>query len=182
MTSIFSHRSPAPSENNYTKYRPYIREDFSECCAYCLMYETFAGGQENFELDHFKPKSKFPELIHQYTNIYYSCHVCNKQKRNHWPSEEELYSKGYRFVDTCKENFSTHYEDQNGYWKPISPAGEYTAEKIRLNEKHHLEIRQIIMGLLSVFGEPPIDWDKPLKSQIMVIINRINTVIQANKD
>ncbi|HEY85750.1 MAG TPA: hypothetical protein G4N96_11650 [Chloroflexi bacterium] len=173
MASIFSHRSPALSENNYRKYRSYIREDFSECCAYCLMHETFARGQENFELDHFKPKSEpeFSSLIHEYTNIYYSCHVCNQQKWKHWPSEE-LYSKGYRFVDTCKENFSMHFEDKEGYWEPISPAGEYTTEKIRLNSRHNIEIRQMIMGLLSLFGEPPIDWDRPLKSQLMIIVNR----------
>jgi len=170
MASIFSHRSPSPSENNYTRYRPYIREDFSECCAYCLMHEIFAGGQKNFELDHFKPKSKFPNLIHRYTNIYHSRHVCNQQKRDHWPSAE-LYSRGYRFVDTCKENFSAHYKDNNGYWIPISLAGEYTAEKIRLNSKHNIEIRQMISGLLSLLNEPSIDWDKPLKSQIAAIMN-----------
>ena len=173
MASIFSHRSPAPSESNYTKYRLYIREDFSECCAYCLLHETLARGQENFELDHFKPKSKFLDLIHQYTNIYYSCHVCNQRKRNYWPSAE-LYSKGYRFVDTCQENFSTHFEDKDGYWEPISPVGAYTAEKIRLNSKHNVEVRQMIVGLLSLFGEPPLDWDRPLKSQIMIIANRIH--------
>lgn len=172
MASIFSHRSPTPSENNYTKYKSAIREDFFECCAYCLMHETFARGQENFELDHFKPKSKFPDLICQYTNIYYSCHVCNQQKRDCWPSKE-LYSKGYRFVDTCKENFSTHFKDKDGYWEPISLEGEYTVDRIRLNSKHNIEIRQRIMGLLSLFNEPPIDWDKPLKPQIITIVNRI---------
>ena len=175
MTSIFSHRSPVPSENNYAKYRPYIREDFSECCAYCLMHEIFAHGQENFELDHFKPKSKpeFAHLVHQYTNIYYSCHVCNKNKWSHWPSAE-LYFKGYRFVDTCKENFSAHFEDKDGYWNPISPAGEYTAEKIRLNSRHNIQIRQMIREWLSWLGEPSIDWDKPLKLQVAVVINLTN--------
>lgn len=172
MASIFFHRSPAPSENNYQRYRAYIREDFSECCAYCLMHETFARGEENFQLDHFKPKSKpeFHHLVHEYTNIYYSCYACNKQKRNYWPSEE-LYSKGYRFVDTCKENFSTHFEDRDGYWEPISPAGEYTVEKIRLNSRHNVQIRQRIMGLLSLLDEPSINWDKPLKSQVTAIVN-----------
>ncbi len=170
MVSIFSHRLPTPSENNYAKYRSYIREDFNECCAYCLRYEIFAGGEESFELDHYKPRSKYPELVHQYTNIYYSCHVCNQRKWSHWPSDE-LDSKGYRFVDTCKENFSTHFEDNDGYWNPISPAGEYTEAKIRLNSRHHVQIRQMIKGWLSLAGEPSIDWDKPLKSQVIAIVN-----------
>jgi hypothetical protein len=138
------------------------------------MHEYFAHGQENFELDHFKPKSKseFQDLVHQYTNIYYSCHVCNQKKWSHWPSEE-VYSKGYRFVDTCKENFSAHFKDRDGYWEPISLAGDYTAEKIRLNSSHNIQVRKMIGGLLSLLNEPPIDWNRPLKSQIQVIINRI---------
>ncbi len=170
--SIFSHRVPAPSENNYQKYRPYIREDFHECCAYCLMHERFANGESNFELDHFKPKAKFKKLKEEYTNIYYSCHVCNKGKWQHWPSE--LRSKGYRFVDTCSENFSDHFVDEDGYWKPISHAGEYTEEMIRLNSRHHIEIRQMIKNLFNQYTGSLLDWNKPLKDQIDPIIDALN--------
>ncbi len=174
MAPIFSHRSLAPAEFNYAKYRLYIREDFSECCAYCLIHETFARGKENFELDHFQPQSKFPQLVNSYVNIYYACHVCNQQKRDAWPSSE-LLSRGYRFVDTCNENFSTHFIDEDGFWKPISLAGKYTEAKIRLNSKHNVEIRKLIAGLLSLLGESPVDWDRPMKSQLGHIVMRFNT-------
>src|SRR4030095_2488898 len=69
MASIFSHRSPTPmTTQDYRRFRPYIREDFNECCAYCLLHELLAGGTENFELDHFKPKSRYPDLTHM-TNL-----------------------------------------------------------------------------------------------------------------
>lgn len=172
MDSIFSHRVPTPSENNYQKYRPYIREDFRECCAYCLMHERFARGERNFELDHFKPKSKFEKLIKEYTNIYYSCHVCNSSSRkwNHWPSEE-LQSKGYRFVDSCKETFSEHFIDENGYWKPISTAGEYTAEIIRLNSPHNIEIRQTVALLMNQLSSSTIDWNIPITDQLIPLLD-----------
>lgn len=172
MASIFLHRSPTPSENDYAKYRPYLREDFYECCAYCLLHEFFAGGKENFELDHFRPKSRpeFRDLINEYTNLYYSCHPCNHVKYNHWPSEG-LHAKGFQFVDTCKEIFSVHFEEKNGYWNPISNAGRYTEERLRLNSEHKIKIRQMIAELLSLLGKPAIDWDKPLKSQVAAIIN-----------
>lgn len=37
---------------------------------------------DNFELDHFKPKSdeRFASLAADYYNLYYSCHVCNHYK------------------------------------------------------------------------------------------------------
>jgi hypothetical protein len=107
--------------------------------------------------------------------------VCNQQKWEHWPSDE-LFSKGYRFVDTCKENFSLHFEDKDGYWNPVSFAGKYTEEKIRLNSRHKIEIRRMIMDLLSLLGESSIDWDKPSKSRVMVIIKRIHNKYSSNSD
>ncbi|NIA02420.1 MAG: hypothetical protein GWP15_03480 [Nitrospirae bacterium] len=172
MPSIFSHRVPSPSENNYQKYRPYIREDFHECCAYCLLHERFANGERNFELDHFKPKSKYDQLKEVYTNIYYSCHVCNRGKWHHWPSEE-LQSKGYRFIDTCRETFSEHFVDEDGYWKPISNAGKYTAERIRLNSPHNIEIRKMVKSLHNQLSDSVLDWDKPIKDQLIPLIDAL---------
>lgn len=172
MGSIFSHRVPAPSANDYKKYRPYIREDFHECCAYCLMHEAFARGVENFELDHFKPKSKFPELRDTYTNIYYSCHPCNQSKAAIWPNPE-LESQGFRFIDVCKETFSEHFVDEDGYWKPITNAGRYTEEKIRLNSRHNIHIRRMIKKLLSSLDRP-LDWNIPLKAQVLLLLDDYN--------
>lgn len=169
--SIFSHRSTPPSEKDYKKYRHKIREDFHESCAYCLMHEIYARGEESFELDHFRPKSRpeFSDLICEYTNIYYACHACNNRKWSHWPSEE-LQKQGSRFIDTCSELFSEHFLDDDGYWKPITRAAKYTEQKIRLNSKHNIQIRRMISELLSRFDQPPIDWDRPLKPQIEFLI------------
>jgi hypothetical protein len=172
MGSIFSHRVPVPFEKNYKKYQPYIREDFHECCAYCLIHERFARGEENFELDHHRPQSKFPKLHNEYTNIYYSCHPCNNSKWQHWPSRE-LESKGYRFIDTCKDTFSDHFVDEHGYWRPISKVGEYTADKVRLNSKHNIEIRKMLSNLFNKLDAETIDWNKPLKEQIIPLLDQI---------
>lgn len=171
MASIFSHRSTVPlSSNDYRRYRPYIREDFQRCCAFCLLPESFAGGEESFEIDHFRPKSKpeFAHLISEYTNLYYVCHVCNNTKRHHWPSSE-LQELGYRFVDTCEDDFSSHFQDKNGEWQPKSPAGMYTEERLRLNRQHLIDTRQRIRELLNLLGAPPINWDKPLTPQVIPI-------------
>lgn len=151
--------------NDYKDYRKYIRDDFHECCAYCLSYELITGGEENFVLDHFKPKSKFPELTNEFSNIYYSCSVCNRYKSNIWPSQA-LIEQGQEFVDYCKSNFSSHFAEQDdGIWKPITPAGEYTAKKLRLNRQGLVKIRKLLKQY-----NVNIDWDKPLKEQIEQII------------
>jgi hypothetical protein len=173
--AVFNRREvlPAvPGKASYTKYRPYVREDFCECCAYCLLHEIIAAGQDNFELDHFRPKSNplFASLVNDFYNIYYSCHVCNHYKGNSWP-EPDLEDAGYSFVDLCKEKFSTHFkEEPNGHWLPLTRAGEYTEAKLRLNREHLVEIRGLLREIAQLRGEEPIDWDSPCRNRIKELI------------
>lgn len=61
------------------------------------------GGEEVFEVEHFKPRGKFPHLDCVYGNLYYVCRKCNAHKSETWPSEEQL-ARGLRFVDPCEED------------------------------------------------------------------------------
>ena len=144
---IFKRRVSAPQrQTDYGKYRPLVREDFSECCAYCLLHELLSGGVDNYELDHFRPKSK-PSAgmdLHNFYNLYYSCHACNHYKSDSWP-DDALAQLGYRFVNTCEEDFSTHFRaEQDGRWAPLTPAGEYTEARLRLNRTHLIEMRKLL--------------------------------------
>jgi hypothetical protein len=170
---VFRRRTPPPQiKKPYTAYRPLVREDFVECCAYCLLHELAAGGPEAFELDHFKPASR-PDLtpvIDDFYNLYYSCGVCNAYKSNTWPTpeQEEL---GLFFVDLCTDDFSRHFaEDDDGIWHPLTKAGEYTAAKLRLNRQHLVGIRRLLRSLASRRGGDPIDWNRPCKPQIFLLL------------
>jgi hypothetical protein len=132
---------------SYLTFRPYVRDDFRGTCAYCLLLELFAGGQENFELDHFRPRHLFESLLNDFYNIYWACHPCNHIKRGAWPSEE-LQKQGYSFVDFCAADFSDHFrEDADGGWIPLSQSGAYTADRLRLNRPHLKEIRRLLRQL-----------------------------------
>lgn len=105
-----------------------------------------AGGERNFELDHFKPKSipSFAELVNDFYNLHYSCHVCNQRKAAKWPSEHEE-AEGYRFIDPCNEDFSEHFHaESDGTWTPLSPAAEYTAKRLQLNNVHLTRLRSML--------------------------------------
>src|SRR5256885_1017264 len=106
----FSRRVPAPDikDGHYRAFRPYVREDFEYQCAYCLRPEMLADGKDNFGLDHFRPRSLFPELLNDFYNLYYSCHPCNHTKGNSWPPEP-LRDRGIGFVDLCEDEFATHF-------------------------------------------------------------------------
>lgn len=124
-----------------------MREDFSRQCAYCLLAEILAGGEENFELDHFRPKSLFPRHQNDFYNIYYACHLCNHIKRDAWPPEA-LTARGIGFVDLCKDDFATHFQvHADGLWDGITDSGRYTIDILRLNRKHLVTVRHLLSQL-----------------------------------
>ena len=145
----FLRRMPVPDvKGGYRLFRPFVREDFSRQCAFCLFSELLAGGEDNFELDHFRPRLRFPELVNDFYNLYYSCHPCNHIKRDSWPSPA-LEEKGICFVDLCKEDFASHFiVEKDGRWKGVTVLGDYTIDKLNLNRRHLV----IVRGLLERLG------------------------------
>lgn len=75
-----------PTDSHWRKFRGILKESFSGLCGYC---ETRCTG----EVDHFQPKSEFPEKVYEWSNWIFSCHDCNNSKSDKWPDE------GY--VDPC---------------------------------------------------------------------------------
>ena len=177
--AIFRRRNEAPDVDgrSYTRFRPFVREDFSACCAYCLMYERAAGGAEAFELDHFKPKSKktFRGLVDDYFNLYYACHVRNRFKAARWPSrEQEL--QGWRFLDFCRDLFDEHFEaTSSGRWLPRTAAARYTEKRLRLNRPHLIEIRCLLTEIADYSGLGPVDWNRPMGSTLAPLFDRLST-------
>src|ERR1051326_71437 len=141
----FNRSQRVPLFRNYQKYRPFLRTDFVSHCAYCTGHETEVGGEDHFDIDHFKPKPKFPKLINVYTNLYYSCKGCNKNgaKGEHWPSSA-LQKAGYRFFDPCGENAYVKHmrETRAGSLKQRTRVGEFSIIHLRLNRKGLRHLRK----------------------------------------
>lgn len=150
----FKGTNPAPVvSGGYAGYRPHVQKDFEKTCAYCLIEELLAGGEENFELDHFRPKQAFRTLVNNFYNLYWSCHPCNRIKWNCWPSAA-LSSKGIGFVDLCTDDFGTHFlEKDDGSWEGLTPSAAYTIDILNLNRSHLIEIRKLVKKLKSQ-GQP----------------------------
>jgi len=51
-------------------------------CSYCDGYPIESVGVEH--IDHFKPKSVFPELVCEWANLFLSCSKCNTKKNANW--------------------------------------------------------------------------------------------------
>lgn len=75
----------SPSERihgpaGYESFRPWLRDEFTFRCVYCLKRETWGQATGDFELDHFQPQSLAPNLHLDYFNLVYACRRCNSVK------------------------------------------------------------------------------------------------------
>ncbi len=62
-------------------FRPWLRDEFSFRCVYCLERETWSNLVAAFEIDHFLPVSLHPDKSLDYENLLYACRACNAVKR-----------------------------------------------------------------------------------------------------
>lgn len=65
---------------SYESYRPWLRDEFTFRCVYCLKRETWGQVASEFELDHFAPQVLSPDRKLDYFNLVYSCRRCNAVK------------------------------------------------------------------------------------------------------
>jgi hypothetical protein len=131
---ILSHRTNPPTFARYGQFKPYVREDFHYCCAYCVSHEAHVGELWAMTLDHFKPKKHFAKLAVTYRNLYYACCRCNTYKGDTWPTPADR-RKGRRFIDACLEHHMDHIAYVDGKAVGLTTAGEYSVEHLRLNRR-----------------------------------------------
>ena len=136
-----------PSDAYWRDFHDDLERVFYGLCAYC---EEICKG----EVDHFRPKSRFPELVYDWSNWLFACHDCNQAKGGKWPVE------GY--VDPCAYSESAHPEQyfdfdvltaemlpQKGLSKWRLSRAQKTIIDLRLNGRHHLKKRLALLLVLS---------------------------------
>ncbi len=72
--------------------RAALAEDFSRICGYCerVCEDTTPVRRGNEEsVDHFRPRSKFPNEWLDWLNLVYACRRCNQAKGDSWPGYED---------------------------------------------------------------------------------------------
>jgi hypothetical protein len=79
----------------YKSYKPWLRDEFSFRCAYCLCREQWEpNGQDVFSVEHIQPQARYPEQATDYDNLIYACAVCNAYRHDELlplhPSTEQL--------------------------------------------------------------------------------------------
>lgn len=86
------------SKYNHKQVKDSLKIMFSGKCAYCESHITHIGYGH---IEHFRPKSKFPDLCFTWDNLLLGCEICNgKYKGDKFPESNE----GGLFINPVDEN------------------------------------------------------------------------------
>ncbi len=120
--------------------KKHLSDDFEHRCAYCNDRDVYGGGYRAYQVEHFAPKVKFPDLEYDYDNLLYACPWCNRAKWDHWPSDNSqvcvVGEEG--FIDPCTSEYDKHLERMpNGAIRGITPLGMYMWKTLKLYLDRH---------------------------------------------
>jgi hypothetical protein len=113
----------------YTSWKQQISEDCYNQCVYCSIHENPWGGIDHYHIDHFRPQSRFENLVNTITNLYYACPICNKFKSDDWPNEpDDLNCICY--PDPSEHNYSDLFSFNNTNY---TISGRYVSSTYLIN-------------------------------------------------
>ncbi|MDP8269001.1 MAG: HNH endonuclease [Candidatus Tenebribacter davisii] len=149
--------TPQKQISKYGDYKSYLRDEAKNRCVYCAIHENSLGGVDHFHIEHYKPQSKFPELINNYNNLFYSCPICNRFKSNDWPNEPNQDHSVISYPNPNGTNYNELFDiDEHGILKSTLVAPSYVINKLCLNrpqlinERNHVEIDKRLTNALEI--------------------------------
>lgn len=78
-----------------SSFRPWLRDEFSFRCVYCLLREQWTLLPGMFDIDHFQPVAHRADLALDYDNLLYWCASCNSAKwARELPNPEQVLLAG----------------------------------------------------------------------------------------
>ena len=80
-TSPSGRRHGPRGYTSYQSYKPWLRDEFSFRCVYCLCRERWEpNGAESFSVEHVVTQSSDPSQARDYANLVYACCICNSSR------------------------------------------------------------------------------------------------------
>ena len=146
---------------DYRAFKPTLRREFRERCVYCCAPD--AGLTDGYGVDHYRPKSLFPDLIRSYGNLFYSCNSCNARKGPFWPGPKEEQA-GHFVPNPCEHVMFGHLRYRQGAVEARTPAGEFTLKLLDLNNPAAVGHRNATLAVLQAATEKRMEAADVLKS------------------
>jgi hypothetical protein len=142
--------TPGPFKN-YRHYKPALQDEFAHLCIYCRLPDGMKG-YEAFGVEHYRPKSVFPGLVAEYSNLFYACNVCNTWKGNYWPGTSQR-RRGAFFPNPCDHEMSAHLRFKGATPVAVSPTGTFTIETLGLDDEDAEAYREFVLGTIAMVNE-----------------------------
>jgi hypothetical protein len=129
---------------DHKHYKPWLRDEFSFRCVYCLCRETwFPDGEAYFGCDHVWPRSRSTGDISTYDDLVYACGMCNACKKD-FPEA----------LDFGTVALAEHLEAQpDGTIRALSPWGEALIDVCALNRSDLVAFRRDLRMLLELLAK-----------------------------
>lgn len=124
---------------DYASYRPWLRDEFTFRCVYCLQRERWVPPAAGLEIDHFLPVALNPELATEYDNLLYCCSTCNTAKRVQLLADPT--------VALLKESVRV---DPDGTIRALTPDAERLVTLLGLDSPTYTEFRLLWTGIVAM--------------------------------
>lgn len=106
--------------------RSFVRERAQYACEFCGVTETDTGGE--LTVDHFQPRARGGS--DESSNLLYCCVRCNQYKADYWPRQPD----DPMLWHPRQESMASHLLMlADGTLYPLTPVGEFTVRRLRLN-------------------------------------------------
>ena len=130
----------------YGEYKPWLRDEFTFRCVYCLERETwYPDRAASFSADHFEPKVLYPDRKTDYANLVYACTRCNSIKR-----------ALIALLDPTVVALGDHLRvAEDGSITALSPEGLEMIDLFHLDKRPAVEVREEYLLLLRAKREQP---------------------------
>ena len=124
---------------DHKHYKPWLRDEFSFRCVYCLCRESwYPDGEAHFSVDHVWPRNRATESLRTYDELVYACCVCNAYKRD-FPE----------MIDFGAIALAEHLEGlADGTIRPLTPQGEALIDVCALNRQDLVAFRRDLRSLV----------------------------------
>jgi hypothetical protein len=133
--------------SDYQSYKPWLRDEFSFRCVFCLLRETWYRpfGADLFGVEHLVPRSRVPELELAYDNLLYACISCNSWKRDDEP-----------LLDPMRDGFGNHLRllaDGSLTW--TTKEGKQLIRIVQLNRPALIRYRRELLEMAQLASDNP---------------------------
>lgn len=123
--------------SDYASYLPWLRDEFTFRCVYCLIRERWYLAPMN--IDHFLPVSHRPDLANRYDNLLYACSRCNGAKAaHHLPDPTVVLLRG------------AVRAQRDGLLEATTAEARRLIRILGLNTRPYRELRLVWLGILGL--------------------------------